>query len=100
MRIDKLLWFLRFARSRSAAQHLVKEGHLRRNGQRVIRVSQPVEVSDVLTIPLANRVVVIRIEAIPARRGPATEARECYRVLDADDDLAIAGRQGQMPETD
>lgn len=100
MRIDKLLWFLRFARTRGVAQQLVNAGHIRRNGQRVTRPSQPVNVSDVLTIPLAKGVIVIAIEAIPARRGPAAEARECYRVLDAADDLAIANNEGQMPETE
>ena len=37
MRLDRLLWFLRFARTRSAAQRWIAEGHIRRNGERVVR---------------------------------------------------------------
>ena len=36
-----------------------------------------------LTLPLANRVVVIELLTLPARRGPASEARSHYRPLDA-----------------
>ena len=53
MRIDRLLCHLRFVRTRSRATALVESGHLRRNGTRVARVSQPVEPGDVLTVPLA-----------------------------------------------
>ena len=83
IRIDRLLWFLRFAKSRSLAQKWVGEGHMRRNGARVIRQDQPVNVGDVLTLPLKSRVLVIEILALPARRGPPEEAKGCYRELDA-----------------
>lgn len=90
MRIDKLLWFLRFVRTRGLAQKLVGEGHIRRNGKRVERAGQPVMVGDILTLPLSSRVLVIELMAIPARRGPAPEARECYRMLDGGHEIAIA----------
>ncbi|WEK45510.1 MAG: S4 domain-containing protein [Candidatus Andeanibacterium colombiense] len=83
MRIDRLLWFLRFAKSRGLVQKWVGEGHMRRNGSRVVDKDQPVSVGDVLTLPLKSRVLVIEILALPARRGPAEEARSCYRELDA-----------------
>ena len=82
-RIDRLLWFLRFSKSRSLAQKWVGEGHIRRNGARVVDKDQPVGVGDILTLPLPNRVAVIEILALPARRGPPEEARACYRELDA-----------------
>jgi ribosome-associated heat shock protein Hsp15 len=85
MRLDRLLWFLRFARTRSAAQRWIAEGHIRRNGERVTRQDQPVMVGDVLTLPLRSRVLPIEILALPARRGPAAEAAGCYRPLDAAD---------------
>lgn len=90
MRIDKLLWFLRFARSRGVAQKWVDEGHIRRNGTRVERTHQAIEPGDVLTLPLARKVLVIEILALPARRGPAEEARACYRELDAAVPFALA----------
>ena len=91
MRIDRLLHALRFARSRTLAQRWIAEAHIRRNGARVTRHDQPVAPGDVLTLPLTSRVVVIEILALPARRGPASEARACYRPLDADGAKRIAG---------
>jgi ribosome-associated heat shock protein Hsp15 len=83
MRLDRLLWFLRFARTRSAAQRWIAEGHIRRNGERVTRQDQAIAVGDVLTLPLRARVLPIEILVLPTRRGPALEARSCYRPLDA-----------------
>ena len=82
MRIDKLLWFLRFARSRSVAQGMAQQGHVRLNGKRIDKAHQNVSAGDVLTLPLARRVLVIEVLALPERRGPAPEAQSCYRVLD------------------
>lgn len=100
MRIDKLLWFLRFAKTRGLAQKWVDEGHIRRNGKRVERTGQPTAVGDVLTLPLHSRVMVIELTALPARRGPPAEARECYRVLDGADNFAIAEPRNDLPEED
>lgn len=82
MRIDKLLWFLRLAPSRTIAHDWVCEGHFRVNGRRVEKPSMAVAAGDVLTVPLRSRVTVIELIALPARRGPATEAKGCYRTLD------------------
>jgi ribosome-associated heat shock protein Hsp15 len=82
LRIDKLLWFLRFARSRSVAQGIAQQGHVRLNGKRIDKAHQNVSAGDVLTLPLAQRVLVIEVLALPERRGPAPEAQSCYRVLD------------------
>lgn len=82
MRIDRLLCNLRFMRTRTLAADLVRAGHLRRNGERVTRPSQAIAVGDVLTIPLGQRVRLVEVLALPERRGPATEAQGCYRVLD------------------
>ncbi|AZI35987.1 heat shock protein 15 [Caenibius tardaugens NBRC 16725] len=98
MRIDKLLWFLRFAKTRGLAQKWVKEGHIRRNSKRVERTDQPTAMGDILTLPLRGGVVVIELLALPTRRGPASEARECYRVLDGATDFAIAGQRNELPE--
>lgn len=91
MRIDRLLWFLRFVRSRGLAQKWVAEGHIRRNGVRVTRLDQPILVGDVLTLPLARQVLVIEILSFPERRGPREEALSHYRALDAGGSFAIAG---------
>lgn len=95
MRLDKLLFNLRLAKSRVLAQRWIGEGHMRLNGRRVAGRDQPVAVGDVLTLPMANDramgVLVIRITALPNRRGPASEARQCYRPLDGNGPIALAG---------
>lgn len=90
MRIDKLLWFLRLARTRNLAQALAEEGHIRLNGRRVDRAHQKIAVGDVLVIPLTHGVTVIELRAFPTRRGPSPEAQSCYRVLDAAGTFPIA----------
>ncbi|MCL6249936.1 S4 domain-containing protein [Altererythrobacter sp. KTW20L] len=86
MRLDLLLVRLRFVASRKLAQDWIGAGHMRRNGSRVVKANQPVAPGDVLTLPLpigmATTVRVIEILALPERRGPASEAQTCYRVLD------------------
>ncbi len=82
MRIDRLLCYLRFARTRSAAHKLVDKGHIRRNGERVTRCSRDIAEGDILTLPLGNSVKLVEILALPKRRGPPREAQACYRELD------------------
>ena len=82
MRIDRLLCYLRFVRTRSQAHQLVDAGHIRCNGMRVERDSYAVSIGDVLVIPTGKAVRIIEILEIPERRGPSAFARSCYRVLD------------------
>lgn len=91
MRIDRLLFYLRFAKTRSKAQQWISKGHIRCNGARVQKQDLQIGVGDVLTLPLPRIVEVIEIVSLPTRRGPASEARACYRSLDADTAMAIAG---------
>ena len=46
MRIDRLLFTLRFVRSRTLAQRWIAEGHIRRNGERVMRQDLEVAAGD------------------------------------------------------
>ncbi len=39
-RLDKWLWFARFARTRPAAVRLVEEGHVRLDGRRILNPAQ------------------------------------------------------------
>ena len=99
MRIDKLLYSLRFAKSRVLAQRWIGEGHIRRNGERVLRQDLAVAPGDVLTLPLPSRVLVIEVIALPVRRGPASEAHACYRALDGGAANAIGAGDGQLEGT-
>lgn len=82
MRIDKLLWYLRLAKSRTLAQALAEDGHIRLNGRRIERAHAKIAPGDVLTLPFGQGVRVIEVLVLPVRRGPAPEAQGCYRVLD------------------
>ncbi len=81
LRIDKLLWHLRLSKSRSLAQTLIAEGHVRLNGSRVEKPSIEVKVGDIITLPRGQGALAIRLLSIPPRRGPAPEARACYREI-------------------
>jgi ribosome-associated heat shock protein Hsp15 len=83
MRIDKFLFFVRLVKTRSLAQKLVDDRHFRIDGRVVERANTDVKIGNVLTFPLHDRVRVIRVEAMPTRRGPAPEAQACYTDLAA-----------------
>ena len=70
MRIDKLLWYLRLAKTRSIAQAMAEAGHMRLNGRRVDRAHQKVAAGDVLTIPLGPKVRVIELVSLPRAAVP------------------------------
>ncbi|HVQ07103.1 MAG TPA: S4 domain-containing protein [Allosphingosinicella sp.] len=81
LRIDKLLWFARIVKTRALAQELAEKGRLRLNGRVIDRAHAPVRVGDVLSFARRGEVRVLRIEALPARRGPPAEARALYSEL-------------------
>ncbi len=83
MRLDRFLWFARLAKTRSAAQAIAEKGTLRLDGRRIERAHVAVRVGAVLAFPLGGRVRVLRIEALPRRRGPAAEAATLYTPLES-----------------
>jgi len=83
MRIDRLLVYLRFARTRSAAQGLIDTHALRRNRKHVLRASEQARIGDVLTIALGGSVRVIELVALPDRRGSPAQAASHYREVDS-----------------
>jgi ribosome-associated heat shock protein Hsp15 len=80
-RIDKWLWFARFAKTRTLAQKLVEAGRVRVNRERINAASQIVRPGDVLTMQLERQVRVVRIVDPGTRRGPASEAQTLYEDL-------------------
>jgi len=77
LRADLWLWYTRFFKSRSIAQAAVEGGHVQVNGERV-KASRQVRVGDRLRITRERERFEVDVAAIPARRGPATEARLHY----------------------
>lgn len=98
MRLDKLLWLLRLASSRRLAQDWIVAGHIRLNGRRVERASIAIKPGDVFVLPMPNEVRVIELLTLPTRRGPAAEARLCYRALDGPRPNPIAAGTSITPE--
>ena len=81
LRIDKLLWYLRFAHNRVMARKLAEKGHVRMNGRRIERGHVKVRQGDILTIPQGQHVHVVRIISLPERRSNASQAQSCYEIL-------------------
>lgn len=81
LRIDKYLWFARLAKDRSVAQKMAEAGFIRLNGRRIDRAHASVRLGDLITFPHGDRVRIVRVLALPHRRGPATEAANLYEEI-------------------
>ncbi len=89
-RLDKWLWFARFAKTRSAAARLVEDGHVRVEGRRVEQPAHGLKPGDVLTLALPHATVVVRLHELGTRRGPYEEARLLYEIVGAEDEAGRA----------
>ncbi|HMB74314.1 MAG TPA: RNA-binding S4 domain-containing protein [Gammaproteobacteria bacterium] len=93
LRIDKWLWCARFYKTRSLAAQAVNGGHVRVNGARV-KPARDLVVGDELAIVRGSERIECTVLALPGRRGPAGEARACYR----ESDESIAKRESRALE--
>lgn len=82
MRLDRYLFFIRLVKSRTLAQGLIEQGHVRIDGRRVAKPAEEIRPGSVIALPLHGRVRILRVTSLPARRGPATEARLAYEEID------------------
>lgn len=82
LRIDLFLYRIRLLKSRTLVQAMIEKGTTRVDGKRVERPSEPVRIGSVVAMALHGRVRVIRVLALPQRRGPAGEARLAYEEID------------------
>lgn len=80
-RIDKWLVYARFVKHRAKAQELIEMGRVRINRERVIKPSQTVKCSDVLTLAIAGHVKVLRVLAETERRGPPASIASLYEIV-------------------
>ncbi|MBK5910395.1 hypothetical protein CCR85_02675 [Rhodothalassium salexigens] len=80
-RLDLWLVHARFFKTRSQAASLCRGGRVRIDGRRVTKSAANVRPGAVLTFPWGDRVVVARVLALAARRGPADLARTLYEDL-------------------
>lgn len=85
MRIDRFLFFIRLVKSRTLAQALVENGYVRIDARRVEKPSEEVRAGSIVAFPLNGHVCILKVVALPTRRGPASEARACYEELGIDE---------------
>jgi ribosome-associated heat shock protein Hsp15 len=78
LRLDKWLWYARFAKSRALAQKLIERGQVSVNGAVARKTSALVEAGDSVAVVLGpvRRTVIVRDTG--ERRGPPAEARTLY----------------------
>jgi ribosome-associated heat shock protein Hsp15 len=94
VRLDRYLFFIRLLKSRTLAQRLIEEGNARVDGKRVTKSSEEVGVGSVIALPLRGQVRILRVVALPSRRGPASEAKTCYEEVAEVPDSANVSQQG------
>jgi ribosome-associated heat shock protein Hsp15 len=84
-RADVWLWRARFFKTRGLAARVIQSGGVRvtRGGQGapIDKASRQVRAGDVIAFPLGPKYLAARVEALGARRGPASEARQLYTLL-------------------
>lgn len=85
MRIDRFLHCIRLVRSRTLAQAIIAGGHVRIDGERAHKPRDEVRLGSVIALPLDDRMHVLRVLALPGRRGPASEARLCFEEVAVDE---------------
>ena len=77
LRIDRWLFAVRLGKTRSAAADAVTGGKVHLNGAR-IKPSHAVKPGDLVSLGRSGAMFECVVKAIPARRGPASEASQCY----------------------
>ncbi|WP_372802607.1 RNA-binding S4 domain-containing protein [Paracoccus seriniphilus] len=82
LRLDKWLFFARFFKSRGVAAERIERGGIRLNGQPCRKPGRAIRPGDLIVISAFGHLRCIRVTALPDRRGPASEAREAYEILD------------------
>jgi ribosome-associated heat shock protein Hsp15 len=76
LRIDRWLFCVRLYKTRSQASQAVSGGHVHLNGGRV-KSSRAVTIGDRVVVTRDGAAREYEVVGIPARRGPASEARAC-----------------------
>jgi ribosome-associated heat shock protein Hsp15 len=93
LRVDRWLWCARFYKSRAQAAEAVAGGRVHVNGGRV-KPARALKVGDRVAVSLHGRDVEFDVRAMPARRGPAPEARACYEETPESLERAAKWREG------
>lgn len=82
LRLDIWLWRTRLFKTRGLAGRVIDKGRVRitRFGQ-TERTRKPhfsLQIGDIVTLPLGDRVMTLEVMGLGTRRGPAKEAQSLY----------------------
>jgi len=91
LRIDRWLFYCRYFKTRSRATAAVTGGHVKLNGERTSPGSR-VQSGDRIDLVRERLPYSLEVVGIPSRRGPAAEARTCYR----EDEETVREREEQL----
>ncbi len=80
-RLDLWLFYARFFKSRSLATDAIAQGPMRINQVPTGKSHFRIKAGDILTFGKNDRIRIIKIIALAARRGPASEAQTLYEDL-------------------
>jgi ribosome-associated heat shock protein Hsp15 len=97
LRLDKWLWFARFAKTRSLAAKLCVEGGVIVGGAPVLKPGHALRVGDVLTLRQGRVLRHVIVLALGERRGPPAEARLLYSEPEAPQPLRDIERRSWTP---
>ncbi len=100
LRLDKWLWFARFARTRSLAARLCAGGLVTIGDAAVLKPSHAVRVGDAVTVRQGRVVRRVTVLALAERRGSPIEARLLYAEPEPPVRLADAERAAWVPLLD
>ncbi len=100
LRLDKWLWFARFARTRSLAAKLCAGGLVTVGGAAVLKPGHAVRVGDAVTVRQGHMLRRVTVLALGERRGPPAEARLLYAEPDPPLPLGDGERVAWVPLLD
>ena len=81
IRLDLYLFYIRLFKSRNLATKFITTSRVRIAGQVTQKPHKLVSIDDVLTIPINDKVKILKIINIPNRRGPFLESILYYEDL-------------------
>jgi ribosome-associated heat shock protein Hsp15 len=94
VRTDQWLWAARFFKTRSLAKQAIDGGKIEVNGARC-KPARAIHVGDMLTISRGIERFEVRVEALSAKRGPATQAVGLYEETPASIERREREREAQ-----
>ena len=78
LRLDIYLYYIRIFKSRSIATKFVSNNRLCISGQVTQKPHKMISIGDVLTMTINDNIKVLKVLAIPNRRGPYSESLNFY----------------------